>query len=295
MSEWIEWKGGERPVPRDVLVECALRNGKRIGPFRADSILWGETGGGGNVVWYRTVTAESGPTPTVTAGGWVEWHGGCCPVPGSVLVECELRNGERIGPHRAHSVLWGHNTSGVVPGGEVVRYRTVTAGGWIEWTGGECPVPGDVRVECELRNGDRLGPIRARSVLWEHGGYTVPGENVVRYRTVAEESDPTGRQPGEPGAKLDAGKSPIRRGLLEYFPRACLAVAEVSAHGAEKYSWNGWETVPDGVNRYGDAMVRHSCKAVIEGPRDADSGLLHAAHEAWNALARLELMLREDK
>jgi hypothetical protein len=107
------------------------------------------------------------------------------------------------------------------------------------------------------------------------------------------EVDPTGKKPSEPGAKLDAGKAPVRRGLLEQFPRACLAVAEVTAFGAAKYSWGGWQTVPGGVDRYGDAEARHICKKAIEGDRDADSGLLHAAHEAWNALARLELILRE--
>ena len=107
------------------------------------------------------------------------------------------------------------------------------------------------------------------------------------------EADPTGRAPHEPGAKMDAGKSPIRRGLLEQFPRACLAIADVSAYGARKYTWNGWETVPDGLNRYGDAECRHIVKNVLEGPYDLESGLLHAAHECWNNLARLELVLRQ--
>lgn len=109
------------------------------------------------------------------------------------------------------------------------------------------------------------------------------------------EQDPNGKKPHEPGAKLDAGKAPIRRGLLEYFPRACVAVAHVSASGAQKYAWNGWESVPDGAARYGDAEARHIVKAAIEGPVDRDYGHLHAAHEAWNALARLELILREQE
>jgi hypothetical protein len=108
-----------------------------------------------------------------------------------------------------------------------------------------------------------------------------------------EEQDPLGRSAKEPGSKMDLGKSPVRRGLLEYFPRACLAVAQVSAHGAAKYSWKGWETVPDGIDRYGDAGARHICHAAIEGPIDPDFDLSHAAHEAWNAMARLELILRE--
>ena len=105
------------------------------------------------------------------------------------------------------------------------------------------------------------------------------------------EADPTGRSPREPGAKLDAGKSPVLRGALGYFPRALMAVADVSAFGARKYAWKGWQTVPDGVARYGDALARHLLLEAADGPNDADSGLMHAAHAAWNALARLELML----
>ncbi len=110
-----------------------------------------------------------------------------------------------------------------------------------------------------------------------------------------QEVDPNGKKPNEPGAKLDANKSPVFRGLLDYFPRACLEVAKVSAFGASKYTWKGWETVVDGINRYGDAAARHALYESIEGLYDKDSGLLHQAHMAWNALARLELMLKEKK
>lgn len=108
-----------------------------------------------------------------------------------------------------------------------------------------------------------------------------------------KEKDPNGINAHESGAKLDAGKPQVRKGLLEQFPRACMAVAEVSTFGADKYTWGGWREVENGIERYGDAEQRHVCKAVIEGDVDAESGLLHAAHEAWNALARLELILRE--
>jgi len=95
------------------------------------------------------------------------------------------------------------------------------------------------------------------------------------------------------GIKMDAGKPPVNRGVLSYFPRAVEAVATVSAFGAAKYNWNGWEHVPDGITRYSDAMVRHLIKEGKGEVLDDDSGLLHAAHTAWGALARLELMLRE--
>ena len=110
------------------------------------------------------------------------------------------------------------------------------------------------------------------------------------------ERDPNGKNSKEPGAKLDAGKPPLYRGLLDYFPRACAAVATVSAVGARKYSWKGWEDVPDGIPRYSDAMVRHLVNESFEF-NDVDTEQPHAAQVAWNALARLELILqdREDK
>lgn len=107
------------------------------------------------------------------------------------------------------------------------------------------------------------------------------------------ESDPNGKAANEPGSKLDAGKAPILRGVLHYFPRALASVAEVSAYGANKYTWGGWESVPDGINRYGDALGRHVVGEKIDGPIDRETNLMHAAQAAWNALARLELILRQ--
>lgn len=111
------------------------------------------------------------------------------------------------------------------------------------------------------------------------------------------ENDPTGRSPNEPGSKLDAGKPAIWRGMFSYFPRACTAVADVSTRGAQKYTWKGWESVPDGENRYLDAMARHIVKEAVEGLYDVGEGglgaeVLHRSQVAWNALAALELTLR---
>ena len=108
-------------------------------------------------------------------------------------------------------------------------------------------------------------------------------------RASVPESDPTGRRPHEPGAKLDAGKP--RLGLVFLgFSLALEAVGEVGTYGASKYSPKGWQEVPEGQERYTDAMLRHLLAEATE-PMD-ESGLPHAAQVAWNALARLELMLR---
>ena len=103
------------------------------------------------------------------------------------------------------------------------------------------------------------------------------------------EQDPNGIGRHEAGAKLDAGKN--KAGVLADFSRALLAVSEVGTFGADKYSRGGWQSVPNGVERYTDAAWRHLLKESQESIDD-DSGLDHAAHMAWNALARLELILR---
>lgn len=99
----------------------------------------------------------------------------------------------------------------------------------------------------------------------------------------------------EVGKKYDGGKSPVHQGLFQYFPRALQAVGCVSKYGADKYSLAyddiNWRRVEGGLGRYADACARHSLAEFIDGPTDPESGLLHAAHRAWNALAYLELVL----
>lgn len=80
--------------------------------------------------------------------------------------------------------------------------------------------------------------------------------------------------------------------VLETMARALTAVCEVGTFGAEKYSADNWLLVPDALNRYRNAKHRHMLAAAAGETHDSESGLLHAAHEAWNALAVLELQLR---
>lgn len=107
-----------------------------------------------------------------------------------------------------------------------------------------------------------------------------------------DEVDPNGKALHEPGSKGDAGK--IRPSLvLGGFARALIEVCKVGTYGAVKYSDNGWMEVPNGEDRYDDAKLRHWLKEKSGEACDADTELAHAAHEAWNALARLDLMLRK--
>jgi hypothetical protein len=109
-----------------------------------------------------------------------------------------------------------------------------------------------------------------------------------------KETDPNGLGAHEPGSKLDAGK--LRPALvLGGFARALTEVAKVGTYGATKYTDNGWMEVPNGVARYDDALLRHWLKEKFGETCDPDTGLLHAAHYAWNALARLDLIIRNQE
>lgn len=92
--------------------------------------------------------------------------------------------------------------------------------------------------------------------------------------------------------KHDNGK--VKAAVLAEFSDALTAVAEVGTFGVSKYSRGAWLGVPNAKERYTDAMWRHLLAEASEAS-DSESGLLHAAHMAWNALARLQLELNEQK
>lgn len=111
---------------------------------------------------------------------------------------------------------------------------------------------------------------------------------------MSNEQDPNGVSAHEPGAKLDAGK--LRPWLMmSGFARALNAVAEVTTKGAEKYTPNGWISVPDGEQRYMEGFARHTM-ALARGEKydlgPGGTGCLHKAQMIWNLLASLELELR---
>lgn len=107
------------------------------------------------------------------------------------------------------------------------------------------------------------------------------------------ESDPLGFSPHVAGAKLDAGK--IQAALMTSgFSLALTEVAKVTTFGANKYTPNGWLSVPNGQQRYADAHMRHILSSTHQ-PNDPDSGISHLAHAAWNILAMLELELRKQQ
>jgi len=189
--------------------------------------------------------------------------------------------------------MWAFSSGDHSPVNYTTYWRNKDAGFWFKnrrkdkpnpnWRDTLERRPGAAEKTCDADFGDAMG----LDGLIPRGRKIIDG-NLVDLRC-DKELDPSGLSSSEPGAKLDAGQ--IRPDLiLSGMPRALLAVSEVATFGIGKYSENGWLSVPDGIKRYTAAMDRHRLKEGIE-PLDGDSELRHAAHLAWNALARLELML----
>jgi Domain of unknown function (DUF5664) len=74
---------------------------------------------------------------------------------------------------------------------------------------------------------------------------------------------------------------------------ALYAVAEVLTFGAVKYADDSWKRAPFTKADYLDAMGRHWAKIAAGELRDAETGYLHAAHLACNAIFYLWHQMKE--
>ncbi len=92
------------------------------------------------------------------------------------------------------------------------------------------------------------------------------------------------------GLKLDQGKPRLE--LLLDFGKALQEVGKVTTFGAAKYAPGNWLLVNNGQARYQAAMIRHLLQSNTQ-ELDDETELDHLAHVAWNALAVLELKLRQ--
>ena len=60
---------------------------------------------------------------------------------------------------------------------------TADADGWIEWDGGECPVPEDTVVDVRLRNGKEL---LLQAALWCDWDHDDAATDIIAYRVVRD-------------------------------------------------------------------------------------------------------------
>ena len=85
--------------------------------------------------------------------------------------------------------------------------------------------------------------------------------------------------------------APVFSGVLEYFPDALMAVAELSKIGNDKHNPGeelNWSR--DKSTDHGDCLVRHQLEY---NKTDEDTGLPHAVSVAWRALAQLQTLLED--
>lgn len=107
--------------------------------------------------------------------------------------------------------------------------------------------------------------------------------------------------------KADGGKPD--HSLLELgFPNALAFVQATLDYGAKKYEAHSWRNVPNGLERYDKAARRHKKDRDLAmawymargAPNyghfttDQESGLPHIAHELFNLMAVIELVLQKN-
>lgn len=85
---------------------------------------------------------------------------------------------------------------------------------------------------------------------------------------------------------------PLARGLLDYFPAALAAVANVSYVGNEKHNpGQPMHHARGKSSDHADCIMRHLAE---RGSVDPDDGLRHTAKLAWRALALLQEELESE-
>lgn len=95
------------------------------------------------------------------------------------------------------------------------------------------------------------------------------------------------------GTKYDNGKLRLAEMIID-FRIAMEELCKVWEFGANKYEKSNWKKLANPVDRYTNAMLRHLL-AEETNLVDDESNLLHAAHIAFNALARLYFIARNKK
>jgi hypothetical protein len=97
------------------------------------------------------------------------------------------------------------------------------------------------------------------------------------------------KTPDEPERALRFNSGKPELSYVLDFPIALKHVANVASFGAKKYSRDNWKKGLD-ENALYDSLMRHlvAAKTLGSDSLDAESGLPHLAHAAWNVLVLCE-------
>lgn len=72
-------------------------------------------------------------------------------------------------------------------------------------------------------------------------------------------------------------------------------IVKVYTAGAKKYGANRWQDLPDGINRYRAALLRHLVEFEKGNEFDEETGCRHLAACCWNAIAMLYCSKQKQK
>jgi hypothetical protein len=126
----------------------------------------------------------------------------------------------------------------------------------------------------------------------------VPMQRVQsRHEEAMKSLETSAFEPDKPGTLLPSDPArrkniPIARGVLDYFPDAIAAVAEISRLGNEQHNpGEPLHWAKEKSTDHADCIARH----LIERGRIDGDGSRHSAKLAWRALALLQIELENER
>jgi hypothetical protein len=113
MTDWIDWQGGDQPVPDETMVLVRLRNGAEY-EDSAEWLRWWHDENPYDTVAYRRLTENN----------WIEWDGGYCPVVAGTELRICRKDGEVRASTDPGALDWHHNDELA----DIVAYLVVKEG-----------------------------------------------------------------------------------------------------------------------------------------------------------------------
>ena len=93
------------------------------------------------------------------------------------------------------------------------------------------------------------------------------------------------------GIKYDTEKLRMAEMITDFAPEL-EELCKIWTFGVNKYGKGNWKLLKNGKERFSNALIRH----LIEESKDLydkETKLIHAAHIAFNAIARLHYVIKE--
>jgi len=196
------------------------------------------------------------------------------------------------------------------PLGEDESLLLTNKGGWIPWSGGECPLPKGTPSEYQMRNVVTTNVVTAidddaANIRWNDTG---SDGDVIAYRPILQGEKCPGEgcsdqgcphhyadEEPEPITGLKYGSEKPRYDLLlTGLPLSLEEVTQVLTIGAKKYADNNWRRVDHAETRYMATAMRHEVAHVQGENRDPETDRYHLAHKICCDLFRLELLMQEE-